>query len=59
MYKDMICILMYKYDNTYIVHFDFSLSNPMTTPLKIIVSNILVDICNSSVMKIIYPDSII
>ena len=55
----MICILMYKYDNTYIVHFDFSLSNPMTIPLKIIVSNIPVDICNSSVMKIIYPDSII
>ena len=59
MYKDMICILMYKYDNTYIVHFDFSLSNPMTIPLKIIVSNILVDICYISVMKIIYPDSII
>ena len=55
----MICILMYKYDNTYIVHFDFSLSNPMTIPLKIIVSNILVDICYSSVMNIIYPDSII
>ena len=53
MYKDMICILMYKYDNTYIVHFDFSLSNPMTIPLKIIVNNILVDICYCSVMKII------
>ena len=55
----MICIFMYKYDNTYIVHFDFSLSNPMTIHLKIIVSNILVDICYSLVMKIIYPDSII
>ena len=59
MYKDMIFILMYKYDNTYIVHFDFSLSNPMTIPLEIIVSNILVDICYISVVKIIYPDSII
>ena len=55
----MIYILMYNYDNTYIVHFDFSLSNPMTIPLKIIVSDILVDICYSSVMKIINPDSMI
>ena len=54
MYKDMICILMYKHDNTCIVHFNFSLSNQMTIPLKIAVSNILVDICSSSVMKIIY-----
>ena len=52
----MIYILMYKYDNAYIVHFDFSLLNPMTISLKIIVSNILVDICYSSVMKIIYRD---
>ena len=59
MYKDMIYIIMYKYDNAYIVHFDFMLSNPMTVPLKIFVSNILVDICYNSVMKIIYPDLII